>query len=221
MKKTFIFLTFILFSYVPLVFGEVIRLTNNNYLDDHPMVNAEGHVWWFQWRGASIDGYLMYYNGSEVIEAAHLVNTTLVANWGGSAMDRNFVVYVNDVNLDHNNEIYLFDGKNNFQISNDNSFSGYEPTICNGFIAWTGMTVLPDENPDENSKEIFLYKPDQPTAVNMSTLKATPSNKQVKVEWQTESEIDNAGFNVWRAEGFQKVNESIIPAEGSPIMGTD
>ena len=70
-------------------------------------------------------------------------------------------------------------------------------------------------------REIYLYKPDQPTAVQMSALKATPSNKQVKVEWQTETEVDNAGFNVWRAEGFQKVNGSLLPAEGSSVVGAD
>ena len=60
-----------------------------------------------------------------------------------------------------------------------------------------------------------------PTLIEMSSLSATPANKKVKLEWKTESEIDNAGFNVWRAEGFQKVNPSLIPAEGSPTAGAD
>ncbi|MCX5905418.1 MAG: hypothetical protein NTV89_18550, partial [Proteobacteria bacterium] len=60
-----------------------------------------------------------------------------------------------------------------------------------------------------------------PTLIEMSSLKATPANQKVKLEWTTESERDNAGFNVWRAEGFRKVNPSLIPAEGSPTAGAD
>jgi len=105
-----------------------------------------------------------------------------------------------------NNEIYLFDGNIETQITND-GLTKIEPTISNGFITWYAQ------------RQIFLYKPDQPTAVNMSALKATPANKAVKLNWQTETEMDTAGFNVWRAEAFQKVNTSIIPAEGSPAMG--
>ncbi|MCX5896322.1 MAG: hypothetical protein NTZ51_10890 [Proteobacteria bacterium] len=55
----------------------------------------------------------------------------------------------------------------------------------------------------------------------MSKLEATPSDKKVFLKWKTESEIDNAGFNVWRAEGFQKINDSFIPAMGSAISGAE
>jgi hypothetical protein len=61
----------------------------------------------------------------------------------------------------------------------------------------------------------------EPTNINLSSLKAIPSNEKVTLKWQTESEIDNAGFNIWRAEGFQKMNETFIPALGSPTAGSD
>jgi probable HAF family extracellular repeat protein len=61
----------------------------------------------------------------------------------------------------------------------------------------------------------------QPTAVQLSSLKAIPSNKKVTLEWQTETETDNAGFNVWRAEGFQKINKALIPASGSTVSGSE
>ena len=35
------------------------------------------------------------------------------------------------------------------------------------------------------------------------------------------SEIDNAGFNIWRAEGFKQINDKIIPAKGYPTVGAD
>lgn len=41
--------------------------------------------------------------------------------------------------------------------------------------------------------------------------------------WNAESEIDNAGFNLYRAESedgeYVKINDSLIPAEGSPTQG--
>jgi len=60
-----------------------------------------------------------------------------------------------------------------------------------------------------------------PTNIELSALDAIPSNEKVTLKWQTESEIDNAGFNVWRAEGFQKMNESFIPALGSSVSGSE
>ena len=59
------------------------------------------------------------------------------------------------------------------------------------------------------------------TAIELSSLKAIPSNEKVILKWQTETETDNAGFNLWRAEGFQKMNESFIPALGSPVSGSE
>lgn len=61
----------------------------------------------------------------------------------------------------------------------------------------------------------------EPTNISLSTLKAEASNKQVRLNWQTESETDNAGFNVWRAEGFKKVNAEVIPADGSSVSGAE
>jgi hypothetical protein len=60
-----------------------------------------------------------------------------------------------------------------------------------------------------------------PTNIELSLLDALPSNEKVTLKWQTESEIDNAGFNIWRAEGFQKVNASFIPALGSTVSGSE
>ncbi|MCX5887216.1 MAG: hypothetical protein NT096_15115 [Proteobacteria bacterium] len=60
----------------------------------------------------------------------------------------------------------------------------------------------------------------EPTVVNLSSFTATPSNRAVILEWTTESEIDNAGFNLYRADAeegeYVKLNESLIPAQGSP-----
>ncbi len=60
-----------------------------------------------------------------------------------------------------------------------------------------------------------------PTNIKLSVLDATPSDKQVFLKWKTETETENAGFNVWRADNFVKVNNAVIPALGSSVEGAD
>ena len=63
----------------------------------------------------------------------------------------------------------------------------------------------------------------QPTLVNLSFFTVTPSNEKVFIQWSTETEIDNAGFNIYRAGAedgeYIKINEALIPAEGSSTQG--
>jgi hypothetical protein len=60
-----------------------------------------------------------------------------------------------------------------------------------------------------------------PTNIKLSILDATPSSEKVILKWKTESETENAGFNVWRADNFVKVNDAIIPALGSSVQGSE
>jgi len=64
---------------------------------------------------------------------------------------------------------------------------------------------------------------DTPTLVTLSSFTATAQAERVTLEWTTESEIDNAGFNIYRAVSengeYVQINESIIPAQGSSTQG--
>lgn len=59
--------------------------------------------------------------------------------------------------------------------------------------------------------------------IELSSFTATPKSEKVILEWTTESEIDNAGFNILRAGSedgeYVQINDSLIPAEGSPTQG--
>jgi hypothetical protein len=61
------------------------------------------------------------------------------------------------------------------------------------------------------------------TLINLSSFTATPKAGEIILEWSTESEIDNAGFNIYRAESvdgnYTKINTSLIPAQGSSTQG--
>ncbi len=61
------------------------------------------------------------------------------------------------------------------------------------------------------------------TLINLSSFTATPKSGKVIVQWNTEAETDNAGFNLYRSEtkdgDFIKINASLIPAQGSSTQG--
>ncbi len=57
------------------------------------------------------------------------------------------------------------------------------------------------------------------TLVTLTDFTATKLNGAIFIEWETDMELDNAGFNIWRSEAEQgeyvKINDSLIQAEGS------
>ena len=66
-----------------------------------------------------------------------------------------------------------------------------------------------------------------PTAVTLSSIKpsvaATENPPVVTLQWATGSEINTAGFNVYRSEQatgpFKRINATLIPASGSALTG--
>jgi hypothetical protein len=63
-----------------------------------------------------------------------------------------------------------------------------------------------------------------PTAITLSSFNAKPGNGSVTLNWITETEIDNAGFNIYRAGAdgvFVKINDELIPAQGNAASGAD
>ena len=71
------------------------------------------------------------------------------------------------------------------------------------------------------------YAPDANTGpaslVELASFAATVHDGAVRVAWETVSEIDAAGFHLYRADGeggeYVRLNEQVIPARGGPAMG--
>ena len=58
------------------------------------------------------------------------------------------------------------------------------------------------------------------TSVNLASFEAKPWNMAIFVRWETASEFDTLGFNLYRAQGPDelrtRLNESLIPSQGVP-----
>jgi Zn-dependent metalloprotease len=63
----------------------------------------------------------------------------------------------------------------------------------------------------------------QDTLIELSSFTATGYPEGVTLEWVTESEVENAGFNLWRSGAkdgdYVQINDSLITAEGDGTTG--
>ncbi len=63
----------------------------------------------------------------------------------------------------------------------------------------------------------------KPTLVELVSFTATPVSSNVLLSWETASEVDNAGFHLWRSNtegsGYERITDALIPSEGSPTKG--
>jgi hypothetical protein len=62
-----------------------------------------------------------------------------------------------------------------------------------------------------------------PTAITLASFTAEAGADHVTLAWETGTEVDNAGFNLWRSEAadgpYTRLNETLIPAEGDAVSG--
>ena len=85
-------------------------------------------------------------------------------------------------------------------------------------MTWKAQTRPQGAGFDMGAYEYTL----DPTAITLSSFDAKPGNHSVTLIWVTETEIDNAGFNIYRAGAdgvFVKINAEIIPAQGTSASG--
>ena len=71
--------------------------------------------------------------------------------------------------------------------------------------------------------EIAVLYNNNPTVISLSSFVVTPRSSSIVIQWSTESEIDNAGFNIYRSDNengeYLKINASLIPTKGSATQG--
>jgi hypothetical protein len=147
-------------------------------------------------------------------------------------------IYTGDINKD---------GRGDFVASglNDMRIAWFEYTWENGQAVWTEHLIDDNINqPGDNSlndldgdgdldvvvcglmdDQMIWYenKFAPPTVIELSEFSAVPGAFEVTIQWVTESEIDNAGFNLYRSTSengeYTKINAMLIPARGSTTQG--
>jgi hypothetical protein len=101
-----------------------------------------------------------------------------------------------------------------------------QPTTTTAVITTT-TSVLPTTTttvqPTTTTSVITTTTTEPPTLIELLSFTATEFNKAVILKWQTASEIDNAGFNIYRSDSvngeYSKINTSLIQAQGSSTQG--
>jgi len=97
-----------------------------------------------------------------------------------------------------------------------------EPEI-GGYTVLAKGEIWEEENQEWEPFVMQFIAEEDATLVDLVSFTARGEDGRVILQWQTASEIDNAGFNIWRKTGnkgeFIKINPTLIPAEGSPIQG--
>jgi sugar lactone lactonase YvrE len=105
-------------------------------------------------------------------------------------------------------------------------YIGYAGTTCNEPVCSNpcvhGNCTAPDTCECDEGYQGDTCE-ETPTIVTLSSFTATAKASRVILLWTTESEIDNAGFNIYRAESengqYVKIITSLIPAKGAVTQG--
>jgi len=94
--------------------------------------------------------------------------------------------------------------------------------VCEPVTTTTTTTVRPTTTvPSTTTVSTTTTAP--ATVVTLIDFDAFPGNSNVTLVWSTASEIDNAGFNLYRSTSengeYIKINTSLIPTQGSTTQG--
>jgi hypothetical protein len=124
-------------------------------------------------------------------------------------------------------------GVTEMRISNDASLAdaAWEPLVAEK--PWTLGDSQSDvyqvfaQFRDAAGNESFVVFDDilllEPTAVTLISFTGQGGSDHVTLAWETASELDNEGFNIWRSEAtdgeYGKINASLIPAQGNADTG--
>ena len=95
--------------------------------------------------------------------------------------------------------------------------------VCEPITTTTTTTIRPTTTvPPTTTVSTTTTAP--ATVVTLIDFDVFPGNSNVTLVWSTASEVDNAGFNIYRSESedgnYTKINSSLIPVKGSSTEGS-
>ena len=87
----------------------------------------------------------------------------------------------------------------------------------------TTVTCTATDFSGNSSSGSFNVTVEEPTAITLVSFTAQAGADGVALAWETGTEIDNAGFNLYRATSadgsYTQVNDTLIAAQGDPVSG--
>ena len=99
------------------------------------------------------------------------------------------------------------------------------PYATNLLTSTTNLRIQRMRSGQEGWIEWQVLQLPGPTIVDLVGFEAVGHSDKVLVKWQTDSEINNAGFNIYRStepeDGFVKINAELIPGLGNSAMGKE
>jgi hypothetical protein len=123
-------------------------------------------------------------------------------------------------------------GSENYSIVESVFSNGGGPTVSDNYAIDSTlgqpsplMENIQPISPNYGLYPGFWYPVEEATLIQLASFTASPGSKKIVIKWSAESEIDNAGFNLYRSESengeYNKINDSIIPARGSATQGAE
>jgi hypothetical protein len=95
--------------------------------------------------------------------------------------------------------------------------------VIEGTVEWLNINNPSYVEDNETLGPIYFECP-CPSVITLSSFTAEPGRSSVTLSWETGSEEDNEGFNIYRSESedgeYEIINSSVIPAKGSYYGGT-
>ena len=195
------------------------------------------------------DGLILHYDGTTWSQMSSGTTNPLYGVWGSSSTDvyavgQGSMLHYNGSSWSPVQTGYPAYFRGVWGSSADNVFAvGY--TFTENVIlrfdgnSWATMTMTPPSDCGlcavwgSSGSDVFavgvsgtiLHYAGTPTLIELTSFTTASSHQEVILSWSTASEIDNAGFNIYRAspEGgeFVKINAALIPAKGSSTQGAE
>jgi len=139
---------------------------------------------------------------------------------------RNFLNAVDYVKYDSGGDWPVKNGQSSIFLTDltANNYSGKNWALSGvGTNTPTGVGYQSYAAGGNSGQDIGSPAPSDTTAITLAAFTATPGESGVTVTWETGTEIDNAGFNLYRAFAapgpYTRLNPNLIPATGSAVTG--
>ena len=190
------------------------------------------------------EGTIVHYDGMTWSPEQSTTTEWLRGIWGSSATDI-YAVGDKDIILHYDGQawstIYQYTANMFFSISGTNAqniyVAGWDGVYHYDGISWSYLNCglsLPLVNTIwcdpignvyiANRNSIKKLYGQNPTLVTLTSFFAAPRHRTIILAWSTASEIDTAGFKIYRAEAedgeYIKINATLILSKGTSTQGT-